>query len=85
MTVDLLPQPRVTEQSDERLESRHIDVHTPIRGGDQKRRHRAESGADASDDAELTALQAEGEAVITCEFCNRRYRFDRESLASFAA
>jgi len=34
---------------------------------------------------ELTALQAEGEAVITCEFCNRRYRFDRESLASFAA
>ena len=34
---------------------------------------------------ELSALQAEGEAVITCEFCNRKYRFDRESLASFAA
>jgi len=34
---------------------------------------------------ELSSLQAEGEAVITCEFCNRKYRFDRESLASFAA
>ncbi len=34
---------------------------------------------------ELAALQAEGEAVITCEFCSREYRFDRESLAGFAS
>jgi len=34
---------------------------------------------------ELAAMQEEGEALITCEFCNRKYRFDRESLASFAA
>jgi len=34
---------------------------------------------------ELVALQEEGEALITCELCNRKYRFDRESLASFAA
>src|SRR5262249_1996635 len=34
---------------------------------------------------ELTAMQEEGEALITCEFCNRKYCFDRESLASFAA
>jgi molecular chaperone Hsp33 len=34
---------------------------------------------------ELTAMQEEGEAVVTCEFCNRKYRFDRDSLAGFAA
>jgi molecular chaperone Hsp33 len=34
---------------------------------------------------ELAALRAEGKAVITCEFCSRKYRFDRESLDSFAA
>ncbi len=34
---------------------------------------------------ELSAMQEDGEAVVTCEFCNRKYRFDRESLAGFAA
>lgn len=34
---------------------------------------------------EIEALQKEGEAVVTCEFCSRQYRFDRETLASFAA
>jgi molecular chaperone Hsp33 len=34
---------------------------------------------------ELAAMQEEGEALITCEFCNRKYRFDRASLAGFAA
>ena len=34
---------------------------------------------------ELSAMREDGEAVVTCEFCNRKYRFDRDSLASFAA
>jgi molecular chaperone Hsp33 len=34
---------------------------------------------------EIAALRAEGEALVTCEFCSRQYRFDSESLAGFAA
>ena len=33
---------------------------------------------------ELAALQAEGQALVTCEFCSRQYRFDGETLAGFA-
>jgi molecular chaperone Hsp33 len=33
---------------------------------------------------ELAALQAEGQALVTCEFCSRQYRFDGKTLAGFA-
>jgi len=48
-------------------------------------RERVEQVLRAMPADELAALQAEGEAVITCEFCSRQYRFDRQTLESFAA
>jgi len=34
---------------------------------------------------ELAAMQEDEMSIITCEFCSRQYRFDRESLAGLAA
>ncbi len=59
--------------------------HQTLSAGCRCSRERVELVLRAIPADELSALQAEGEAVITCEFCNRKYRFDRESLASFAA
>ena len=57
----------------------------PLVAGCRCSRDRVEKVLRAMPADELAALQAEGEAVITCEFCSRQYRFDRQSLESFAA
>jgi molecular chaperone Hsp33 len=57
----------------------------PIAAGCRCSRHRVEQMLRAMPADELAAMQAEGEAVITCEFCSRQYRFDREELERLAA
>ncbi len=57
----------------------------PLSAGCRCSRERVAKVLQAMPAEELAALQAEGEAVITCEFCSREYRFDRESLAGFAS
>ena len=57
----------------------------PVNAGCRCSRERVELVLRAMPADELTAMQEEGEAVVTCEFCNRKYRFDRDTLASFAA
>jgi molecular chaperone Hsp33 len=56
-----------------------------IAAGCRCSRHRVEQMLRAMPADELAAMQAEGEAVITCEFCSRQYRFDREELERLAA
>jgi molecular chaperone Hsp33 len=56
-----------------------------ITAGCRCSRHRVEQVLRAMPADELAAMQAEGEAVITCEFCSRQYRFDREELEGLAA
>ena len=57
----------------------------PLTAGCRCTRERVAEVLRAMPAEELAALRAEGEAVITCEFCSRQYRFDRESLESLAA
>jgi molecular chaperone Hsp33 len=57
----------------------------PLNAGCRCSRERVAEVLRSMPAAELAALQAEGEALVTCEFCSRQYRFDRESLAGFAA
>jgi len=57
----------------------------PLSAGCRCSRERVEMVLRAMPADELSAMQEEGEALVTCEFCNRKYRFDRESLAAFAA
>lgn len=57
----------------------------PVNAGCRCSRERVEIVLRAMPADELTAMQEEGESVVTCEFCNRKYRFDRDTLASFAA
>ena len=57
----------------------------PLNAGCRCSRERVAEVLRAMPAEELAALQNEGEAVVTCEFCSRQYRFDRETLAGFAA
>jgi len=57
----------------------------PLSAGCRCSRERVAMVLRAMPAEELAVLQAEGEALITCEFCSRQYRFDKESLAGFAA
>ena len=57
----------------------------PLSAGCRCSRERVAEVLRAMPAEELVALQDEGEAVVTCEFCSRQYRFDRETLAGFAA
>jgi len=57
----------------------------PLNAGCRCSRERVAQVLRAMPAEELAALQKEGEAVVTCEFCSRQYRFDRDTLAGFAA
>ena len=57
----------------------------PLNAGCRCSRERVAEVLRAMPAEELAALQDEGEAVVTCEFCSRQYRFDRDTLAGFAA
>jgi molecular chaperone Hsp33 len=57
----------------------------PLAAGCRCSRERVEQVLRAMPADELAAMQAEGEAVVTCEFCSRQYRFDSDALAGFAA
>ena len=56
----------------------------PLIAGCRCSRERVAQVLRAMPEEELAALQAEGEALVTCEFCSRQYRFDGETLAGFA-
>jgi molecular chaperone Hsp33 len=57
----------------------------PLNAGCRCSRERVAEVLRAMPAEDLAALQKEGEAVVTCEFCSRQYRFDRDTLAGFAA
>ena len=57
----------------------------PLNAGCRCSRERVAEVLRAMPVDELAALLKEGEAVVTCEFCSRQYRFDRDTLAGFAA
>lgn len=48
-------------------------------------RERIETTLRALAQDDLDSLRAEGEAVVTCQFCNTIYRFDGDELASVVA
>ena len=56
----------------------------PLIAGCRCSRERVAQVLRAMPEEELAALQAEGQALVTCEFCSRQYRFDGETLAGFA-
>jgi molecular chaperone Hsp33 len=56
----------------------------PLSDGCRCSRERVAKVLAAMPAEDIEALKAEGEALVTCEFCSRQYRFDRESLAELA-
>jgi len=57
----------------------------PIAFGCRCSRERIETTLRALPAAEIRALRADGEALVTCEFCNTLYRFDEAQLDEVVA